>query len=94
MRVHRTHTIDIELANKLSSEVNASQLINSLLEAHYSVHGKDLDELNEELDKEISEKVASDLKLKEYQEKKQKHTDSLRDILTEEIDRQETGLIA
>ena len=36
MKIARIHTIDVELANKLQQEDNASRVVNELLTAHYS----------------------------------------------------------
>jgi hypothetical protein len=54
MKINRTYSLDIELIEKLKSETNASELINSLLRKHFEfsdMNKLSLSEINLELKK-------------------------------------------
>lgn len=76
VKVLRSYTIDLELVEKLSTEGNASKLINSLLQNYFGKDKKDLKE-DEKMLKNRLKMVKNDQKVIEKAEKEAKNAQDL-----------------
>tara|TARA_Y100001949_G_C15964954_1_gene321094 strand:+ start:1096 stop:1473 length:378 start_codon:yes stop_codon:yes gene_type:complete len=70
MKVLRSYTLDIEVAESLKNEANASLLINNLLKQHYGSTKENIAERIKEMNKELDVINAQSLEIHKLEEEK------------------------
>jgi flagellar hook-associated protein FlgK len=72
MKVLRSYTLDIEVAESLKNEANASLLINNLLKQHYGSTKENIAERIKEMNKELDVIHAQSVEIHKLEDEKSK----------------------
>ena len=72
MKILRSYTLDVEIAERLKKEANASLLINNLLREHYGSTKENIAERIKEMNKELDVINAQSLEIHKLEEEKSK----------------------